>query len=129
MPRGREVRQELLLSVSISFADDDLSKLLMHVAEQILREHQALLRGHVVPLGHPISRASNCSSLYVALPVVFPDELATCADTQPPTVFAWLLPIHSAEAALVSQLGWNEFENRLERADPDIFDLQRTSVV
>jgi hypothetical protein len=129
MPRGREVRQELLLSVAASFVDDDLSKLLAHVAEEVLRGHQALLRGQVLSLGHPVSSGSNCSSLYVGLPVVFPEEFATCADTQPSTVFAWLLPIHPTEAALLRQLGWSEFENRLERADLDVFDLQRTSII
>jgi hypothetical protein len=129
LPRGREVRQELLLSVADGFADDDLSKLLAYVAEGLLREHHALLRGQVLPLGRPVSRASRCNSLYVAPPVVFPDELATCTDTLPPTVFAWLVPIHAAEAALVSQLGWNEFEDRLERVDPNLFDLERSSVV
>lgn len=129
MPRGREVRQELLLSVAVDFADDDLAKLLAYVADGLVREHRALLRGQVLPLDHPVARVSRCDSLYVALPVVFPEGLATCSDTQPPTVFAWLIPIHSAEASLVSRLGWNEFEDRLESADPDLFDLERSPVV
>lgn len=129
MPRGREVRQELLLSVWRRFADDDLAKLLAYVAEGLLREHHALLRGQVVPLGHPVARGSRCNSLYVSLPVVFPGELATCADTQPATVFAWLIPIHAEEAELVTRLGWNEFEDRLEHADPDLFDFERPPVV
>ncbi|WP_437484572.1 suppressor of fused domain protein [Sorangium sp. So ce1014] len=129
MPRGREVRQELLFSVSRRFADDDLAKFLAYVAEGLVREHRAFLRGQVLPLGHAVARGSRCTSLYVALPVVFPDELATCADTQPPTVFAWLIPVHAAEAELVTRLGWNEFEDRLERTDPDLFDLERPPVV
>jgi hypothetical protein len=129
MPRGREVRQELLLTVRRGFADQNIAKLLAHVAEGLLRKHRALLRGQVLPLGHPIARGSRCNSLYVALPVVFPDPLATCADTQPPTVFAWLLPAHAQEAELVARLGWNEFEDRLEAADPDLFDLERPPVV
>lgn len=129
MPRGREVRQELLLSVAVRFANDDLAKMLDHVAERLLRDHRALLRGEVAFFGQRIARSSACDSLYVSLPIVFPEGLATCEETQPPTVFAWLVPIHPAEAALVNQHGWSELEVRWERADPDLFDLERSSVV
>ncbi len=128
MPRGRQVRHELLLSASVSFAHEDLAKLLLYLAEGLLREHKALLRGQVLPLGHPVAPASGCDSIYVARPVVFPEGLATCVDTQPPTVFPWLVPVHAAEATLVSRLGWNEFEDRLERVDPDLFNLGRPPV-
>lgn len=129
MPRGREVRQELLLSVSWSWAHDDLAKLLASVADGILRKHHALLRGQVVPLGHPVASGSPCNGLYVSLPVVFPGAMATFADTQPPTVFAWLIPIYAEESDLVDCLGWNGFEDRLERTDLDLFDLKRPPVV
>lgn len=125
MPGGREVRQELLLSVALRFTSEERAKLLAHVAEGIVREHRALLRGQVVSLGHRIERGSGCDSLYVAPPVVFPEKLSVFDDTQPPTVFAWLVPIHAEEAELVARIGWNEFEDRLERADPDLFDLER----
>lgn len=128
MPRRRKVRQELLLSVARRFAHDDRAKLLAYSAERLLHEHQALLRGQVLPLGHPMAPGSSCSSLYVALPVVFPGGLATCSDTRPPTVFAWLIPLHADEAALVGRLGWSAFEDQLERADPDLFDLARPSI-
>lgn len=129
MSNGREVRQELLLSVAQRFADDDLAKLLAYVAEGPVREHRALLRGGVVYLSHRLAPSSRCNSLYVSLPVVFPDGLATLEDTQPATVFAWLVPIHAEEAELVTRLGWNEFEDRLERADPDLFDLERLPIL
>jgi hypothetical protein len=129
MPRGREVRQELLVSVSRRSADDNLAKLLAYVADGLVREHHALLRGQVLSLGHPVARGSRCNSLYVSLPSVFPYEMATCAATQPATVFPWLIPIHAEEAELVARLGWNEFETRLEHADPDLFDHERPPVV
>lgn len=129
MPRGREVRQELLLAVGSRFADEDLSKLLMHVADSIVGEHRALLRGEVVPLGHPILRGSRCSNLYVSLPVVFPEGLATCEETQPATVFAWLVPISDTEATVVRERGWEHFEDALEREDLDLFDLDRDLLI
>lgn len=129
MPQGRQVRQELLLSVAQRFAADDLAKLLAYVAEGPVREHRALLRGEVVRLSHRLAPISRCNSLYVSTPVAFPDGLATYEDTQPATVFAWLIPIHEEEAEFVTRLGWNEFEDRLERADPDLFDLERLPIL
>jgi hypothetical protein len=129
MPGGRGVRQELLLPVWRRFEDDDLARLLAWVAEQIVGEHHAQLRGDVIPLGLPIARGSRCSALYVSLPVVFPGELATCDETDPPSVFAWLVPIHPEEADCVKREGWGAFEDQLERADPDLFDLGRSPVV
>jgi hypothetical protein len=128
MPTGRQVRQEILLALASNFTSEEMAKLLAHVAEGIIRQHRALLRGEVLPMDHAIAPSSGCSSLYVAIPVAFPDGLGTCSDTDPPTVFVWLVPVHSEEAAFVSQFGWSEFEERLEQANPDLFDLERGSI-
>ncbi|WP_169796771.1 suppressor of fused domain protein [Chondromyces crocatus] len=128
MPQGREVRQELLLSVSLRFADENRARLLAHIADNLVHDHQALLRGEVFHLGFAVAPGSPCTGLYIALPVVFPDALATYPETQPPTVFPWLIPVHRNEAALVARLGWDAFEDRLEHADPDLFDLTRPSI-
>lgn len=63
MPQGREVRHELLLSVAQRFADDDLAKLLVYVAEGSLREHRALLRGQVVHLSSACAKLALQRSL------------------------------------------------------------------
>jgi hypothetical protein len=129
MPRARQVRQELLFSVAIGVAEDDFTKLLAHVGDGILRKHEALLRGDLINLGYSVAQGTRCDHLYVSLPVVFPDGLATCTDTTPPTVFAWLIPILPAEANFVAKFGWSEFESRLERSDPDLFDMGRSCIV
>lgn len=129
MPHGRTVRQELLLSVHERFAGSDLPNLLSWVSESVIGSHSALLRGEVVELGHPIRRASQCRALYVAAPVAFPDGLAVFRGTAPPTVFAWLVPIGDSEQSVVSATGWSEFERQLEAAKPDLYDLDRASIV
>lgn len=129
MPKGRSVRQELLLAVQTGSAREDFSKLLFHVAESVVETHRALLRGEVFPLGHPIVRGSSCCHLYASLPVVFPEGLATCDSTQPSTVFVWLLPITDREEREIRSIGWSRFEDKLEQADVDLFDLARSSVV
>jgi len=129
LPHEREVRQELLVATRDVYIDDDLSKLLLHLAEGIINEHKALLRGNVIPLGHAICKGSKLTNLSVSVPVVFPEQLATCADTEPPTIFAWLIPITAEEAALIDRAGWASFEELLEQKDPDLFDLLRHSSV
>ncbi|MFO0637469.1 MAG: suppressor of fused domain protein [Nannocystaceae bacterium] len=129
MPREREVRQELLLSVHRRFAGENLPRLLALVAERILEHHRALLRGETLPLQHAIARGSVTSSLYVSSPVVFPEGLATFTGTQPPTVLAWLVPVCPQEVRFVDDHGWNAFEDQLERTDPDLFDLERAEIL
>ena len=46
-PSGRQIRQELLISARDNHSADMLARLLMSVAEHILAEHKALLRGEV----------------------------------------------------------------------------------
>jgi succinate dehydrogenase flavin-adding protein (antitoxin of CptAB toxin-antitoxin module) len=39
------------------------------------------------------------------------------------------VPISTEEADIVRTHGWSEFEDLLEAQDPDLFDLNRPSVV
>jgi Suppressor of fused protein (SUFU) len=127
IPSGRTVRQEMLLAVTASFEHANLSKLLFHVAERTIRGGRALLRGDVVPLGYPLAPRSILNNLYVSLPVIFPEALASCEETDPATVFAWLVPISDAEAGFVHASGWSAFEATLEATDPDLLDVTRRS--
>lgn len=129
MHEGREVRQELVFSVAERFADELLPMLLLYVAERIVREHRAVLAGEVFPLGYRVCAGSGADSLYVSVPVVFPDEMAVYEGSDPKTIVAWLFPVLPPEVALVDREGWPRFEELLERADPDLFDLTRESIV
>jgi hypothetical protein len=42
-------------------------------------------------------------------------------------VLVLLVPITDDEAAFVAAHGWDAFEEHLEAADPDLFDLNRRS--
>ncbi len=63
------------------------------------------------------------------MPVLHDERLRTFNGTEPPTVFAWIVPIHEEEAHYVRERGWEAFEERLEAADPDLCDLEREPVV
>lgn len=129
MPRGRTVRQELLLAVDNQLESENLAKLLAHVAVPIVEKHEAVLRGQVIHLGHPVMAGSACDALYVAMPAYFADGLATLQSSSPPTVIAWLVPLTSAEVAFIETHGWSAFEDVLEESDPALLDLQRPSSV
>jgi hypothetical protein len=125
---GRCVRQEFVLALHERFGQDSLAALLLHVAEDVLGRHRALLRGEVLPLGAPLVSQSAATDLYATLPVVFPDSFATFSDTSPPTVFVWLVPIMREESRFIQAHGWSEFETLLEQSEVDLFDLARPSV-
>jgi Suppressor of fused protein (SUFU) len=129
MSTDRRVRQELLIATPDDRAPEEFGKLLLHIAERLQKRGQALLRGDVVPLGDKLTVDSAADALYASMPVVFPEGLATLADSSPPTVFVWLIPLLPSEVTFVESSGWNEFEDRLEAVDPDVFDLCRDSVV
>ena len=128
MPSGREVRQELVFCVHEDQLLDRLALMLLHVGETILREHRAVLRGEVVDLGGRLVPNSSARAVYASVPVVFDDDFAVCGDTDPPTVIAWMFPILPTEQQKVLHGGWDAFEDLLEAADPDLFDLYRAAV-
>lgn len=129
MANDRTVRQELLLPVFRTSASDDLVKLLLHVADQVLERHEAPLRGEVFRLGHPLCAGASCQHLYATIPVIFPDGLATCEETSPPTVCIWLVGITDREARWIDAEGWEAFEDQLEHLDPPLLDPCRASVL
>lgn len=129
MSDGREVREELVIVLRESFTHETMSNLLFHIAEPVVAQHCALLRGEAICLGYPLSPGSLCKHLYVAMPVVLPDGFSTCTATSPATVFAWLIPITDPELRMIQSAGWGAFEELLESRDVDLLDLNRTSVL
>jgi hypothetical protein len=122
------VRQELLLGFHNSHPTMELAKFLHYTSEQILHAHHAPLRGEILPLGGPILKGSAACNLYATVPAPYPDGLAGCFETTPPTVVVWLLPIMSTEAQWIQEKGWHSFEDLLEQKEPDFFDLKRKSI-
>jgi len=61
-------------------------------------------------------------------PVVTRTPFHMLESTTPSTVLVWLLPIDHAEAQLITSEGWSRFEDKLEEADWDFWDLNRPSL-
>jgi hypothetical protein len=124
-----EIAQELLISVSNKFSADAIAGFLISLSEYVVRRDKALLRGEVIGRDNPIVAKSMLTAIYVTNPSMFDKSLTEFASALRPTVFAYLVPITSGEAALVRELGWRWFEEQLRIQNPDICDFSRTEEV
>ena len=125
MSKGREVRQEFLVSVYRRFDSDAIASFLLTFAEYVEAQATALLRGDVIGPSSSIIPHVKAEGIYAAMPVFFDDALATYATTSPPTVIVWLIPILRPEAFYVRSHGWQAFEELLEKVGVDFWDLNR----
>lgn len=128
MSQNRKVRQELLFAVRDGISLEESGKLLIHVADTLRTRARAVLRGDVIRPGGRVAASSDADALYASVPVVFPEGLATLEDSVPATVVVWLFPLLPTEVAFGDSRGWSEFEDRLESANPDLFDVSRDSI-
>jgi hypothetical protein len=113
-----------------SQASTNVPSVLQQVGAELSRERRALLRGDVLGPRGPIFPKRELTALYGAIPVYFPESMQSVVVRMgEETVFVWLVPLHSNEAAAIVRKGWREFEERLAEVDPDLNDLDRPSVV
>jgi hypothetical protein len=129
LPRDRKIRQEIVVSAHDSFSGNDIAGFLLSLAEHIKVRGRAVLRGEVVGPWHPILKGATVNSVYVTNPTPFDDGFAEFYRVEPPVIFALLIPITEKEVSLVSNQGWNWFEEMLESQDPDIWDLNRVEQI
>lgn len=125
--QAKPVRQELLFSASSAHPVDAVASFLMTFAEHIATSQRGLLRGEVIE-GRPLIEGVAATGVYASIPVFWPDEFHVFEDSSPSTVFVWLLPIGKAEAELIASKGWNHFEDYLEEAEVDFWNLDRPSL-
>jgi len=123
----KQVRQELLFGVPSTYSADSIASFLMTFAESVAASQNGLLRGEVVE-GLPLIEGVAATGIYAAIPVFWPDELHVFEISSPKTVFVWLLPIGREEAEVIASKGWNYFEDYLEEAEVDFWDLDRPSL-
>jgi Suppressor of fused protein (SUFU) len=128
LPSGKPCRMELVFCCYDRFRQAALSAL-DTVASQILATHSALDEGAVVRRSGSLWPGSSLTALLVYSPVYFPDTFHVDRSSSPPTVIAWLIPITSQELGIVEKHGWDKLETMLEELDPDLFDLERPSIV
>lgn len=127
---AKQVRHELLLMARPAFCDRNIPAVLHQVGTEAIRAGRPYLRGDVIGPRGTLILGTRMEALYVSLPAYLPDSFAACtAPDGTARVFAWLVPITSDEAAFAKAKGWDAFEERLVRVDPDLPDFDRESIV
>lgn len=129
LPKGRTIRQELLVCAEDSFPQDQVAAFLLSFAEYVLKRKQALLRGEVVGPWQPIVPGATVNAVYATNPTPFPEGFSPFEGSIPPTILVLLVPLTSREASLVAQHGWNWFEDALEEQNPNVWNLKRADEV
>lgn len=127
LPKGRKIRQEIVISFHDSIFDMKIVELLFSLSENIIESGNAVLRGEKIELGG--ERIKNIQGIYITNPTPFDEGFAEFEKTMPSVVFALLIPVTSNELALIKNKGWNWFEDMLELQDPDIWDFDRLEEV
>jgi hypothetical protein len=128
-PNSDKVTRHELVMLSRSIASPpNLPALLQQVAMEAVERNLAYARGAVVGPRGRLFNGSTVTALYVTVPVYFPKEFSVVDDDVGKVIFAWLIPIKDQEAFLVNRVGWNEFETKLERQDPDLLNFKRASI-
>ena len=126
---GDGIRQELLFCFYRRPDQQDLERLLLSVAEELLAGGRALAARSLLGPHGPLLPGVGVEALYATAPVYFPDSLAALREVEPPVVFVWLVPVTAAEAAFIARRGGEAFEGLLEELDPDLLDLEREGIV
>jgi Suppressor of fused protein (SUFU) len=125
----KTIRQELVMLSRSDVIPASLPALLQRLGIDAMEKNYAYLRGDVIgPRGH-LFPSSTVTALYVSVPVYFPEEFSSVEDSAGAVIFAWLIPITNQEARLVDEVGWEGFEAKIEKEDPDLLDFGRASVV
>jgi len=128
MSQGREVRQELVFTAYENFRAEEIASFMLSFCDYILAQRQALLRGDLVGPSIPLIPEVAVNSVYASIPVVFDERFSTYKGSEPHTVMVWLIPLLEDEANFVKKNGWSQFEDMLEHEDPDLMNLNRSSI-
>jgi hypothetical protein len=127
---ANRLRQELVILFRETDGPKNLPGILQQVALEALSRDQAYSVGDVLGPRDELQSGSTLSAFYLGLPVYFPDSFQVARTPgSEPVVFGWLVPITKSEAALVASKGREALEDAFVKADPDLLDFSRTSVV
>ena len=128
LKQGKDIHQELIFSAHEKYPSEQIASFLVTFAEYLLSRKKALLRGDVVGPSTPLIPGVPVNSVYSSIPVFFDDSFYVYKGHQLPTVFVWLIPLLEDECKFIKQDGWNSFEDMLESKNPDLLDLDRSSI-
>ncbi|MFI8350349.1 suppressor of fused domain protein [Streptomyces sp. NPDC085596] len=85
--------------------------------------------GSVLALGWPWMEGSEADHLLVAPLYAYPSGYDSFRDGDKEVSILWLIPIYANEAAYVRRRGFEHLEERFEKADVNLLDPRRGSVL
>lgn len=121
----KQGRIELLISLNKDYSNHQISEALLDVSDSILKNHIAPLRGSIIENKSDFFKQYKIDGFYVTHPVFFEEEFWIFEESDPSTIFIWLIPLFSEEINFIKSNGWNKFEDLLETADCDFWNLER----
>ncbi len=122
--------QELTFGCLADQFDEEVLRAFQSMLSNIISNgHRAKLRqGEVVSLTGPLVAGRPYQDVLADLPQYFPEPF--WSTVKPPSVaIVWLIPLHPAEAELARDRGYDQLTELLESTDPNLFDLDRPSIV
>jgi hypothetical protein len=126
----KKIRQELFVMVRGEQLDPRLPAALDQVARERVRTDKPVLRGEVIQKQDHLLQKGDFVALYATLPIYYPNVFWTFhANDEGDVVFCWLLPIKDKERSYIQQHGWSAFEEILDKATVNLFDLGRPSLL
>ena len=127
---GRDIRQEFIFSVdSKKYKEEEVASFLLTCCQGIKRSGVGVLRGELIGPGESVIPDVKSNSLYCSIPVFFQDSFNVYHSDSDSVVFVWLLPLTNSDFNYVNNSGWNDFEDKLEEVDLDMFwDLDENLV-
>jgi hypothetical protein len=127
---GKQIRQELFLMAKEQQFDATMPSALGQVVEERLATGKAVLRGEAIWKPGGLFGSTNFVALFATLPVYYPRELWAFNDVERGKIMlCWLLPIKQREYEYLCHHGWSKFENLLDQAQFDLYDLKRSSLI
>lgn len=130
LPGGIPIRQELMLALYDGQVEPArAAEILLYLGSELLKGETALQYGGLAgPFAAPFGEACDKTAFYLTPPNYFPDALAICPATSPPTLFLWAVPVTEAEGQFAYDAGGAAMEALLADANPDVLNVRRPSL-
>ena len=129
-PDGCTLHCELVFAAHQDGPTDDIVRMMLGVSELVGRSKDALLQGDVIRFTAPILPGTRLTGLYCTMPVFCPSGFARLEPSAggAPIAVIWLIPVYECEKTYIETHGWRQFEEELDRLDPDLPDLHRPPI-
>jgi hypothetical protein len=125
----KHIHQELFVMLRDEESPRNIPAVLHQIVMERMQSRAAVLRGEVLRREGWVITDTNFVALYATLPVYYPDQNWICRlEGTDLACFCWLLPITDPECQFISRNGWSAFEDLLEQAKFDLFDLDRPAL-